>query len=64
MENSVTYTDGELDEIVTNGGAYLERMDDSEWFLECVRADGSSVAVWISGTVRRVEEREARKEKE
>lgn len=63
MNNRLTYEDGELDEIVTNGGAHLERMDDDEWFLECVRSDGSSVAVWISGTVRRVEEREARKEK-
>lgn len=51
---------GKLDEIVTCGrGAHLERMDKNRWFLNLERADGSSIAVWIDGSVTLFEERSA-----
>lgn len=58
--NRVTYDDGgDLDEVVTDGGAHLEHMGDDRWFLSCERADGSSFAVWIEGRITLTEEREA-----
>lgn len=51
--------DGKLDEVVTAGGAHLERLGNRRWFLECVRADGSSFAIWLHGEVTMTEEREA-----
>lgn len=60
MENRIQRDEqGELDEVVTDGGAHLERMDDDRWFLECHRSDGSSYVVWIHGKVVLEEEREA-----
>ncbi len=62
MQNRIEYTDnGKLDEVVTDGGAHLESMGGNRWFLECVRKDGSSVAIWITGKVTSIEEREAPK---
>ncbi len=60
MKNRVEYDKaGELDEVVTNGGAHLERMGKRSWFLNCIRADGSAVCVWFDGKVTMVEERDA-----
>lgn len=60
MKNRVEWThDGLLDEIVTDGGAHLERTGKDRWFLECHRKDGTSIAVWIDGKVLLVEERDA-----
>lgn len=60
MQNRIAYDEGgALDEVVTDGGAHLERMDDGQWFLSCVRADGSEFAVWIDGRVTMTEERDA-----
>lgn len=60
--NRVTHDDkGALDEIVTDGGCHLERMDERRWFLNCLRADGSSFAVWFHGKVTMTEERPATK---
>jgi len=60
VQNRVTYDDnGNLDEVVTDGGAHLEGLDDDTLFLSCVRADGSEVALWIKGAVIAVEERRA-----
>lgn len=39
--------DGRLDEIVAAGGSHLEHMGSGRWFLEMVRADGSSIALWF-----------------
>ncbi|MEM9421956.1 MAG: hypothetical protein AAF986_05580 [Pseudomonadota bacterium] len=59
MKNRVDFkANGKLDEVVTNGGAHLEHLDRNRWFLNCVRSDGSSFAVWISGKVTSFEERE------
>jgi len=61
MENRIQRDeDDELDEVVTNGGAHLERLDTDFWFLECHRSDGTSVALWIRGRVTMEEERPAR----
>lgn len=58
MKNRVEFnTDGSLDEVVTNGGAHLEQMTGRSWFLNCVRSDGSSFAIWIEGKVTSWEER-------
>jgi hypothetical protein len=48
---------GQLDEIVALGGAHLERMSKRSWFLNCIRADGSSLAIWLDGIVTMTEER-------
>ena len=40
--------DGTLDEIVGTGGAHLELMDGSRWFLEIFHADGTSTALWFT----------------
>jgi hypothetical protein len=58
--NRVDYVKGRgLDEAVTDGGAHLERIGKGRWFLDCIRADGSSLAVWIDGYVTLTEERPA-----
>lgn len=58
MKNHIEFNhEGFLDEVVTDGGAHLERLGADEWFLECVRADGSSVAIWLEGSVRSLEQR-------
>jgi hypothetical protein len=60
IQNRIEYDDkGKLDEVVTNGGAHLERMGKRSWFLNCIREDGSSFAVWIDGKVTLTEERPA-----
>ena len=60
MDNRVEYDDkGRLDEVCTDGGAHLERMDKNRWFLSCSRADGSSFAIWIHWKVVLTEERPA-----
>lgn len=59
VQNRIEYDEnGELDEIVTDGGAHLERMSTRYWFLECHRKDGTSVALWIEGKILDMEERE------
>lgn len=59
MKNRVEYTKkGKLDEVVTDGGAHLERTGKKQWFLNCTRQDGSSFAVWFSGKVDCFEERD------
>ena len=58
-QNRVQYDDdGMLDEVVTDGGAHLERMGIKGWYLSMRRADGSELCVWFSGKVTLVEERE------
>jgi hypothetical protein len=60
MQNRIQYDDdGSLDEIVTDGGAHLERMEDDDWFLRCERADGTSLAIWFRGNITMMEERDA-----
>lgn len=60
MTERVTFDErGRLDEIVTTGGAHLERIGKRRWFLECTRADGSSVCLWFRGEVTMTEERAA-----
>ena len=49
---------GGLDEVVTDGAAHLEHLGGKQWFLNCLRADGSSVAVWITGKVTGWEQRD------
>ena len=61
MENRIEWDDdGNLDEVVTDGGAHLERMSKKNWFLNCVRADGSEFCVWFHGKVTMTEERPAK----
>jgi hypothetical protein len=50
---------GRIDEVVSDGGGHLERLGKNDWFLNLVNADGSSVAVWISGKVTMFEKRDA-----
>ncbi len=64
VENRVTYDEaGHLDEIVTDGGAHLECLGGGKrrarWFLNCIRADGSEICVWLEGRVTLIEERPA-----
>jgi hypothetical protein len=60
MENRVEYdANGKLDEVVTDGGAHLERLHKNRWFLNCIRADGSSFAIWFTGDVSAYEEHQA-----
>jgi hypothetical protein len=61
MKNRIERNGTDLDEIVTDGGCHLERMDKSSWFLECIRSDGSSYAIWFSGKITSEEERQAPK---
>lgn len=49
--------DGMLDEVVTDGGAHLERMNKKSWFLSMQRADGSEFCVWFRGRIQATEER-------
>jgi hypothetical protein len=51
--------DGSLDEIFVEGGAHLERMGDTDWFLRLIRSDGESYAVWFQGKIIRFEEQQA-----
>lgn len=48
-----------LDEICSNAGAYMEAMDDDEWFLSFQNLDGTEYCAWIKGRVTMVEERPA-----
>jgi hypothetical protein len=64
VNERVTYDErGLLDEVVTAGGAHLERMSGGEkrgrWFLNMIRADGSEFCVWFSGAITLTEERPA-----
>ena len=55
--NRIEYDDnGELDEVVTDGGMHLERMSDGGWFLSGQRLDGSQVVIYLTGKVDLVEE--------
>lgn len=55
--NRIEYDDnGELDEVVTDGGMHLERMSDDGWFLSGQRLDGSQVVIYLTGKVDLVEE--------
>lgn len=65
VDERVTYDDrGQLDEVVTAGGAHLERMSGGDkrgrWFLLMQRADGSEFCVWFEGAVTLTEERPPR----
>lgn len=55
---------GLLDEVVTNGGAHLERMSGNDkrgkWFLSMRRADNSEFCVWFDGAITMTEERSPR----
>lgn len=60
VKERVTYDDaGKLDEVVVEGGAQLERMDDNTWFLQMIRADecGGSFCVWFTGKITMTEDR-------
>jgi hypothetical protein len=58
MDNRIEFNnDGSLDEVVTDGGAHLEHMGGKHWFLNCVRADGSSFAIWFKGKITLTEDR-------
>ncbi len=60
MKNRIQYDDaGNLDEVVTDGGAHLEALDDNHWFLCCERADGTALCLWIEGRILDTEERDA-----
>ncbi len=57
----ITYDDnGKLDEVVTDAGCHLEHLGGKSWFLNCLRSDGSSFAIWFTGTITMTEERCAR----
>lgn len=64
MDERTTYDErGMLDDVVTGGGAHLERMWGNDkrgrWFLNMVRADGSEFCIWFSGEVTMTEDRPA-----
>jgi hypothetical protein len=48
---------GKLDDVVTDGGAHFERLNKNAWFLNCIRADGTSFSVWIKGKITHFEDR-------
>lgn len=51
MSDRVEFTeDGMLDEIVSTGGAHLERIDTNRWFLLFSHADGTETALWFSSS--------------
>ena len=61
MSERISYDDkGQLDEVITSGGAHLERMDRNSWFLVMLRNDGSGFCVWIEGKITLTEERPPR----
>lgn len=47
MVERMDFEDGKLDEIVVSGGAHLESMGGSDWFLEFFKEDGTSIAIWF-----------------
>lgn len=58
MHNRIQYDDEcRLDEVVTDGGAHLENLDDDSWFLSCRRSDGSEFCIWFEGRITLTEER-------
>ncbi|MFN7185448.1 MAG: hypothetical protein ACK5VE_03645 [Alphaproteobacteria bacterium] len=62
MTNRVTYDDGKdgpehLDEIVTDAGEHLERLDRDRWFLALQRSDGTEICLCFKGKVTMIEER-------
>jgi len=60
MKNRVEYgSDGLLDEVVTDAGMHIENLGDNDLYLCGYRADGSSIALHITGKVVLVEERPA-----
>lgn len=59
MIERTSYVEGKLDEVVTCGGAHLERMGGKRWFLSMVREDGSEICLWVSGEIDMIEERSA-----
>lgn len=60
MTNRVEYADdGQLDEVVTDGGMHLERLSERGWFLSGHRKDGSEFCIWFEGKVTLIEERPA-----
>jgi hypothetical protein len=52
--------DGSLDEVCVDGGAHLEHMGGTRWFLIMQRADGSEFCIWFKGKITMTEEREPR----
>ena len=55
--NRIEYDDnGELDEVVTDGGMHLERTSDDGWVLVGHRLDGSQVVVYLTAKIHLVEE--------
>lgn len=60
MKNRIKYgDDGKLDEVVTDGGAHLEYLGGRQWFLSCLRADGSAFSLWFEGKILDTEEQPA-----
>lgn len=43
--------DGDLDEIVASGGAHLERLNDTGWYLSLTQVDGTETRLWFDGRV-------------
>lgn len=58
VASRVEYSDGALDEVVTDAGMHLERMSKKGWFLTGLRSDGTEIAIWFRGKVTLVEERD------
>ena len=60
MTDRVEYDEnGQLDEVVTDGGMHLERLSEKGWFLSGHRKDGSEFCIWFEGKVTLIEERPA-----
>lgn len=60
MKNRVEYDDDDnLDEVVTDAGMHLERLNNKRWFLSGHRSDGTEIVIWFKGDVTMVEERPA-----
>jgi len=65
MKNRIQFNDaGYLVEVVTDGGAHLERLARHDWFLRCERADGTALAIWFTGRITMTKEQESMGNKE
>ena len=58
MNERTTYHQDELDEVVVDGGAHLEYMGGSHWFLTMTRSDGSQFCVYFDGVITHTEDRD------
>ena len=49
MPIEIRKQDGAIDEVVASGvSVHLERCRSDMWFLDIMREDGSSLAIWLS----------------